>query len=325
MKVWAFNGVEDKYAKEKEMVYQSVKNGKSRFGWSSKDGADLRKPWTESHGKQAFLLQIEVGDWIVHINTPNWGKCTAAQVIKTYDFDEGLSCKWGGDDVIMDFRHVIEVDKNSVIEFERRDKNILPAVNLNPRQRYHRIYAVNDFLQSIENLKQNRVSLKDGERKELFHLRDETDELLKKITHLLHKTHKSKTLEHFLAEVFRKIPNVIYVKENGSGWGTDYGADLIVTASSPIGNIDFENILVVQIKSFGGEHYDLTAVEQVKTGIQQYKASAGMIITTAQRTEQLEAEIQKASDDIGCPIELLAGDDVAKFVLKYAPDLLFRL
>ncbi len=323
MKVFAFNGVNESGVKK--LVYESLKNGKSRFGWSSKDEDDLRKPWAKSHSKQAFLLQIEIGDWIVHINTPSWGKCTAAQVTAKYNFDEGLQCNWGDGNTSPEFRHFLEIDTNSIIEFNRRDENILPAVNLNPRQRYHRIYAVNDFLQSIENLKQNRVSLKDDERKELFHLRDETDELLKKITHLIHKTHKSKTLEHFLAEVFRKIPSVIYVKENGSGWGTDYGADLIVTASSPIGNIDFENILVVQIKSFGGEHYDLTAVEQVKTGIQQYKASAGMIITTAQRTEQLEAEIQKASDEMGCPIDLLAGDDVAKFVLKYAPDLLFRL
>jgi hypothetical protein len=319
MKVWAFNKVPN--AEERALVYESVKNGKSRFGWSYKDEHNLLgETWSDCHSKQWFLLQIDVGDWIVHINTPSWGKCIAAKVTAKYAFDEGLKCPLG-----VDFRHVIEVDKNSVIEFDRRDENILPAVNLNPRQRYHRIYAVDDFQESIKNLEQGRVSLKSGERRELFHLKDETDKLLKEMTHLIHKTHKRQNLEHFLAEVFKKIPGVTGVKKNGIGWGGDNGADLIVTTSCSIGNVDVQNIIVVQIKSFDGNCYDLTAVDQIKTGIKEYGASAGIIITTAQRTEPLEIAIQEAFDEMGCPIDLLAGDDVAKFVLKYAPDLLFRL
>jgi restriction endonuclease Mrr len=324
MKVWAFNRVDDlNVDSDRVLIYESVKNGKSRFGWSYKDEHNLLgETWSDCHSKQLFLLQIEVGDWIVHINTPSWGKCVAAQVSAKYAFDEGLKCRNGQ----IDFRHVIEVDKNSVIEFERRNKNILPAVNLNPRQRYHRIYAAKDFLESIENIKQDRVSLKDGESRELFHLKDETDKLLKEITQLLHKTHKRQNLEHFLAEVFKKIPGVTGVKKNGIGWGSDNGADLIITTSYFVGNIDFENVLVVQAKSFSGEQHDLTAVDQIKTAITKYGASAGMIITTAERTAALEAEVEKASKELNdCPIDLLAGDDVARFVLKYAPDLLFRL
>ena len=137
--------------------------------------------------------------------------------------------------------------------------------------------------------------------------------------------HKGKNLERFLAKVFRKIPGVIDVNENGFGWGTDYGADLIVTMRAAFGNLDFENKIVVQVKSFYGEHYNLEAVEQVKTAIKKYDATAGMIITTAQRTEVLEDEIQVISDKLDCPIDLLAGEDVAKFVVKNASDLLFRL
>ena len=317
MKVWAFNGVEDKYAKEKELVYQSVKNGKSRFGGSEKDENNLLgETWSDCHSKQLFLLEIEVDDWIVHINTPSWGKCVAAKVTAKYAFDEGLKCSWG-----VDFRHVIEIDKNSVIEFDRRNENVLPSVNLRPMRRCQRIYAVQDFLQSLENLKQNRVTLQNGESKNLFHLRDETDKFLEKITSLIHTSHRGKDLERFLAMVFRRIAGVVDVNENGFGWKSDHGADLIITTNV----IGFEHKIVVQIKSFEDKHYDLTAVGQVKTGIKEYGASAGMIITTAQRTEQLETEIQKVSEEIGCPIDLVAGDDVAKFVLKYAPDLLFRL
>lgn len=319
MTVFAFTGVTDHEAKK--LVYQSIKAGKSRFGWSQKDEHNLKgKVWSEWHSKQLFLLEIKKGDWIVHINTPSWGKCVAIQVSDEYAFDEGLMCEWG-----TDFRHFIPVDVNTIIEFNRKDKNILPSVNLNPRQRYHRIYAVNDFLQSIDNLKNNTVNLQHGESKEVFHLREKTNKYLKEITSLIHTTHKSKELERFFAKVFKKIPDVVDVIENGFGYGTDYGADLIVTTRSSIGHIDFENKVVVQIKSFGGEHYDLSAVEQVKTGIAKYKASIGMIITTAERTEQLENKIQEVSEQIDCPIYLLAGEDVAKFVLKNASDLIFRL
>ncbi len=321
MTIWAFNKADD--TKARELVYQSVKNGKSRFGWSQKDehNLKLKDNWSDWHSKQLFLLQIKKGDWIVHINTPVWGKCIAAQVMTEYDFDDGLECDWG-----QDFRHCFEIDVNTIVEFERRDPNILPSVNLNPRQRYHRIYKDDDFLESIENLKHNRVNLRVLETKEEFHLKEKTNKYLKEITGLIHEMHRSKSLERFLAKVFRRIPGVIDVNENGFGWGTDYGADLIITMQSSIGNLDFENRIVVQVKSFDGEHYDLKAVEQVKTGIKKYKATAGMIITTAQRTEVLENKIQEISNELNsCPIDLLSGEDVARFVIKNASDLLFRL
>ena len=56
-----------------------------------------------------------------------------------------------------------------------------------------------------------------------------------------------------------------------------------------------------------------------------YNATAGMIITTAERTEVLENKIQETSNELNCHIDLLAGEDVAKFVIKNASDLVFRL
>lgn len=320
MMIWAFNKVDN--AKERELVYQSIKSGKSRFGWSQKDehNLKLKDNWTDWHSKQLFLLQVKQGDWIVHINMPQWGRCIAVQVLSEYDFDDGLQCGWG-----VDFRHFFNIDVNTIVEFDRRDPNILPSVNLNPRQRYHRIYAVDDFLKSIDNLKNSTVRLSNGESREEYHLKEKTDKYLSEISGLIHEMHKSKNLERFLAKVFRKIPGVINVNENGYGWGTDYGADLIVTMSTALGNLEFENKIIVQVKSFEGSHYDLNAVDQVITGINKFEGTAGMIITTAKKSEELESKVQAASEKIGRPIDLLASDDVAKFVIKNAPELLFKL
>ena len=325
MMVWAFNSVPDDEVTgddARKKVYQSIKSGKSRFGWSQKEEHNLllENNWTEWHSKQLFLLQVEREDWIVHINTPEWGKCIAAKVKDEYDFDDGLQCNWGPD-----FRHYFNVYPETIVEFDRGDPNILPAVNLKPRYRYHRVKEVEAFLQSIENLKSNNVSLKDGETKYEYHLKNKTDDHLSKISDLIQKMYKGKNLEGFLAKVFRKIPGVTNVEENGIRWGTDYGADLIVTMITSLGDLTLEHKIVVQIKSFEGRHYKLEAVGQIKAGIERYEGTAGMIITTAETTKELEDEVGKISGKIGRQIDVLASSDVSKFIIKHAPELLFRI
>lgn len=309
MTIWAFAKIDD--INVRKAVYESIKNGKSRFGWSSNDEDNLKKHW---NGKHAFLLSIKPGDWIVHVNMPKWGMCVAAKVVGEYDFDDGVKCSWGND-----FRNNIPIDVETIVEFNRRSVEILPTVNLNPRQRYQRVYAVADFLQSIENIKTNAVQNKktEDETKGIFFLKEKSNGILKKITTLIHENHKGKNLERYFARVFRQIPNVVDVNENGFGWKTDYGADLIVTTSTTISNIQFENKIVVQIKSYTGAHYDLNAVRQVETAIEKFNASAGIIITTATRTKDLEKKVEEVSQKIDKPIELIAGEDVAKFVIKY--------
>ena len=280
----------------------------------------LKDNWSEHHSKQLFLLQVCPGDWIVHINTPYWGRCIAAQVTSGYNFDGGLECKQR-----IDFRHCFDIDINTLIEFDRRDPNILPSVNLNPRQRYHRVRAFDDFIKSIENLKSNAVSLSGPESSGEYHLKEKANKYLSEITTQIQDTHGGKELERFLAKVFRKIPGVVDVNENGFGWGTDHGAVLIVTTSSALGNLSLEHRIIVQVKSYQGEHNSLDAVNQVKIGIDKYSGTAGMIITTARASEVLDNKVKEVSDEIGIPIDLLAADDVAKFVIKHAPELVFSL
>ena len=313
MAIWAFNRAGT--GNMRKLVYQSVKSGKSRFGWSQKDQENLKLPdnKSENYSRQRFLLDIKQGDWIVHINTPQWGKCIAARVLSEYGFDEGLKNDKGN----VDFRHYFEVDTSTIVEFERNSPAILPSVNLKPRYRYHKVYASDDFLKSIENLESDSVSSSDD------HLKDKVKELMPALSDLIHQMNRGKNLEHFLKRVLEKIPGVVEVKENGSGYGTDHGADLILTVKTPL--VELEQKVIVQVKSFGDVHHDLEAVEQVKEGIKWYKGDAGMIMTTAKKSEQLENEVSKASDELGVPIELLDAYDVAKLVIKHAPELVFNL
>ena len=145
--IWAFNkaGTREKI----KLIYDSIKDGKSRFGWSYKDKHNLKikENWAQN-SRQLFLLKITKGDWIVHVNTPKWGRCIAAKVISEYNFDQGLKTPKG-----YVFRHCFEIDVNSIMEFDRNDPYIPPTVNLKPRYRYQRIYAVDDFLKAVDNLR----------------------------------------------------------------------------------------------------------------------------------------------------------------------------
>ena len=315
MSVWAFAKVTDDAMRQR--VYASLKAGVSRFGWSSNDEDDLR---VNRQGKQAFLLNVNAGDWVVHVNCPEQGRCAAAQVGGSYTFDDGLPTENN-----RDFRHALPVDPATVIEFDRRDPKVLPTVNLRPLRRAQRVYAEEDFFKSLDNLRDSNFHIP-PEFADVYHLRGKVEPFLKSITEQIQATHKSHTLEPFIAKVFERMPNVVApVKVNDLGWGTDYGADLIANFTTEVGPLRFDNTVVVQVKSFTQNRNDTKAVDQVVTAIRKYDAQAGLIITTAASTPVLEQAIEAARQEVNVPIELIAGEDVARLVLKHWPEALFDL
>lgn len=89
--------------------------------------------------------------------------------------------------------------------------------------------------------------------------------------------------------------------------------------------LNYEYKVVVQIKSFVGSHSCLQAISQIEGAINTYSAVAGIIVTTASSTEELETAVNELSEKLEKHIELIAGDDVARFVLKYAPEMVFKI
>ncbi len=330
MSIWAFNSPNESSL---EFVANSLKKGISRFGWGYLDSADIRtlalKSWEEMTkqeieiwSKANFLTNIEKGDWIVHINVPYWGAVTVGQVVEEYNFEQD-------DNEIQDFRHFFKLDLTTIIEFERNDPNVHPLISrkLKLRGKYWRIYAEKEFFESLENIKTGNVKLSESTSIGLHYLKQELNPFFDEITKIIHNTHPEKKLEYLIADIFRNIPNVSEVNVNGSGWGTDFGADVIVKYNSglEILNLNKEEILVVQVKSYSGDHWDTAAVNQIRTAIETFKASAGVIITTAKSTQHIEQEIEKTSNEINIPISLIAGENVAKFVLKYGKDILYDI
>lgn len=188
MTVWAFNIPNEK---NYDFVCESLKQGISRFGWSYLDSADLHKladkpdedcseDEFEIWDKSKFLLNIEKGDWIVHINVPDKGKVTAGKVLSEYQFDQSRKG---------DFRHYFELDKDSIISFDRNDSRVTPILSnrLKLRKRYWTIKVEKEFFETLHKFveinKESSSHILKTLKKELTRNKREMDKKLKKINH----------------------------------------------------------------------------------------------------------------------------------------------
>ena len=157
MNIYAF-----KNGNQQEYVTKSLlENGSSRFGWGylnlltlkNKKSEDMTPDEQEVWSKTNFLLNIIPGDWIVHINTPTYGKCTAGIVNETYKYDL--------DPIVGDFGHCIPLLKDSIITFDRNDKSVHPSISsrLKLQGRYWRINNHSEFLESLDKLSSKHQQL----------------------------------------------------------------------------------------------------------------------------------------------------------------------
>lgn len=317
--------------KDINFIYESLtKHNISRFLWSYFDNCDLNRlkdiKWKDMSDdekkcwkKARRLLDFKEGDWILHINVPKYGMVTAARIVSGYIYDNNLP---EGQD---DGRHCFKVD--SVFEFDRNNACVHKylSTRLKLQGSLWRIYCVDEFEKS-------KTKLQSSESKDVkgnAYLIDEATEILNKLTTTIQSNNPGKELEKFLANVFRQIPGVVDVQENGFGWRTDHGADLIVRYKEGlVSEFEEEKILIVQVKSFEGNHWDTKAVDQLKTAIEEYDdASMGIIMTTGNRTEALEKALEKLREDLKVEqkhisLHLLAGNEVAQFVLQHGMNVL---
>ena len=177
----------------------------------------------------------------------------------------------------------------------------------------YQVYSEKEFYQSLFNLgyefdaqdydAAKKLGLTFGEKKSALEpaavetsnsskdifLRREANEIFGDLTKLIYHNKPGKDFERFLAEVFRKIPGVVEVKENGFGWKPDEGADLIVKYNlERIKGVELiEQTWVVQVKSYTGEHWETNAVDQLRNAIEKFDADVGILITTGERTQNL--------------------------------------
>ena len=312
------------YKGETKDIYPSIRNGVSRFGWSWYDHEALiengEKQWHKQH---SFLLRIEPGDWVVHVNIPKWGWCVAAQVKESYYFDDGVKVEYSETGV--DYRHCIGVDIDTLVEFDRNDPRVYPLISrkLKLQGRWWQIRDAEFFLQSIQRIKDSAHVPHERSAGD-YHLGIDIAKLVQKtnflgeIANLIHQTHPEKHLEDFVCDLFQRIDGV-QSRPNGRGWRTDHGADVIVEYDSglPIDGLQETKRLVIQVKSFKWKMDNPHAINQIKDAITTYEADSGLIISTAPASDGFLEKVENLSEELEKPIAVLAGEDFARFVLQH--------
>lgn len=214
-----------------QQIFDSLNNGESRFGWSFVETADMRelKQRVQQHGwddltaeevdcHHGFLLEIKPGDYVVHINVPEWGQCTLARVTSGYEFRYEDN----------DFNHRLGVDPKSVIPFDRNDA-IVPnylSARLKLRGRWWHVYAEEEFNQLLIALGQDLEPRQKTLEDDLQELSKATRPLLERVSEQISRTHPNKKLENLMKEVLGGVPGVKAVRQQSGR--SDHGADLLV-------------------------------------------------------------------------------------------------
>ena len=320
-----------------QQIFDSLKKGESRFGWSFVETADMRelKQRVQQHGwdhltaeeaecYHEFLLEVKPNDYVVHINVPEWGYCTLARVTGEYEF------RYEDDD----FNHRLKVDPESVIPFNRNDAKVpnYLSARLKLRGRWWHVYAEEEFKQLLAALDQTREYEPKDRSDELWRLAEEVLPLLGQISEKIHHTHPNTRLEALMEDVLKRVPGVTAVRRQGGR--SDHGADLLVRFENeyPIPGLVSQEILVVQVKSFTGDHIVAGAVDDIKRAFDHYNgsedrelATMGLIVSTAENPgEELRERLDQLQEDSGKPVSLLIGADLAAFVLRFGGELLRR-
>jgi hypothetical protein len=307
-------------------VFESLKRGEGRFGWSYVESADLhalqRRIEAEGHAAlsadeadcyQPFLLRLQPGDHVVYVNVPSWGRCTVARVTSPYYW------AWQDDD----FNHRFAVEPASVREFDRNDPAIHPALQarLKLQSRHWQIRAEEEFAGLLAYLEGTGEATPTGG---LDFLARDIRPHLAAITAAIQRSHPNYALEGVMAQVFEAMPGVIDVRlQGGAG---NRGADLLVTVEDghPLTGEVRQTLCVVQAKPYVGEHWDNRAVTDIQRAFDAYPdAEAGLIVSTASRPgPTLEQALATLRAETGKPVGLLIGEDLALFVLRHGAHLL---
>lgn len=319
-----------------DWIYGSLQNGEGRFGWGYVETADLRSlrervradGYHSLHDDEKgccmwFLLDIKPGDYVVCLNVPTRGECSVARVSGEYFF------AW--DSVRQDFGHRFHVDPSTLRTFRRNDDDLVHPLlqsRLALRGRWWRLYARDEFAVLLRALQSGTpstvVSTTIGN---LAFLARDIRPALQKITQVIRDNFPRKRLEWLMEEVFRKLPNVTRVERKDGA--ADKGADLLVYTKTgiPVGDLDKEEQLcLVQCKCYAEQHWNLRGIEDLRAAFQEYQnANMALLVSTADASsEDLDNAIEGLANEVGRPVGLLIGPELASFVLKYAGDVVLQ-
>lgn len=312
-------------------VFEELKAGRARMGWSWDDTLDLRaiqekreqgksldEDQTEAIPCLGFLRYINLGDYIIYPHQPERGRFSVVKITGDYDYSDATDGLEG------DFRSFRPCSLETPSPVDMYDE-IVPSTlryRLGRPGRFSQVYDSKPFfgfLKALPEAGQQQDGSNSAIIKRIYR------DLRKPLPGMLKREFAQHDLSRKLCgELFERMgysPENICLQEGPS----EAGSDLVVTVSSPLlpnhGNFGFR--VGVQAFAFEGDVAESslkTKLEQLLEGWETNSLYSGVLLTTGKCTDEAKALIDKHNDDHpGRPVRLIEGDELAELFLQHYP------
>ena len=306
-----------------EGVFDELRRGCARIGWSELDHHDLRKIDAKRKkgesldpGEKAtkrclrFFTEVREEDLLLYPHQPERGQFSIARVTGEYDYDGGLESG--------DFRSVLPCELITEIPVHMRDE-IVPSVlrhRLGRPGRFSKIYETGPLFDFVGNLPKAGQT-RDGSGKagiDRIHakLREELPDAIRQ------EFSRADLSRQFCHQLFERMG---YNHEVQEGRG-EAGADIVVEVGNPL--LPDEGFRVgVQAFAYGGNVREGSLerkLNQLLEGWETNDLDYGVLLTTGIPTgEALEVLVSHNEENPDRHVKLIDGDALADLFLQHFP------
>ncbi len=309
MKIWAMPAPISSNMGEEEMlelttfIASSLKRGVSRYGWYKEDmykyritKEDIKEmikhiKFYVAKGQHlnpiSFLQKVNIGDWVVHINVPKMGFCTAARVIGKYEENDSHRL------YRYNFKHTLKIDTNTLIEFNRNSPAVLPKISNQLKYRGNN-WTINDkaaFLESIYNLHLYMADEINIDR--TYYLKNAITPSLESIAEKINAYYPKEDLKYLMAKVFKAMPDVSNVVFKNNIHNSNYEKDLYITYKTDGTATSITQMVLINV--YEKDDFEISIKEPILNAIETHKIDTALVIDINNNTLNLKENISQLS------------------------------
>ena len=308
-------------------VFEELKAGRARMGWSWNDKLDLREiqkkrdqgePLDEDQKDAVrclgFLRYVNLGDYIIYPHQPERGQFSVVKITGEYDYSDAADGL--GDH--LDFRSFRSCSLETPSPVDMYDE-IVPSTlryRLGRPGRFSQVYDSEPFfgfLKALPEAGQQQDGSNSAIIKRIYR------DLRKPLPGMLKREFAQHDLSRkFCSDLFERMGYACVVQEGRY----EAGSDLVVTVKSPLlpGN-GFK--VGVQAFAFEGDVAEAslkTKLNQLLEGWETNSLDSGVLLTTGTCGPAAERLIEKHNEDNpDRPVHLIEGEELAELFLQRFP------
>ena len=306
-------------------VYEELKNGRARIGWSYKDSQNLRlinkaindgktldKHQQESKRCLRFLTDVEHGDFFIYPHQPNRGQFSVVEITGDYDYSPSNHVLQG------DFRSYRPCSLKTKNPIEIRDE-IVPSQLRFRLGRPGRFSKISDteifwrFLRKIDDAGTIENQSNHERVKRIY------EELKVPLSNELYREFSQTDLSRrFCHELFNKMGYSAEIQEGPA----EAGSDVVVTVGDwLLGNVTFR--VGVQVFAYDGNIEERDFREKLMQLLNGWEANTldfGALLTTGHCTEDARETLnQHNKSNPDKLVHLIEGKQLSDVFLKFFP------